>query len=177
MKMPWLSSFILSGFMVGSLAASVQPVGEWTVSDAHRTKSQNNTLCTWHFTVADYHAATNTSNIFDCDFNVTAASGSDCGVASFQDACTGNSSFAVNGGHSELGFVVVVLVNEVQGSQAYFGFSDGALDTASEIVQQTKPVYPQGITQQDEVVVQRQDSGNNTPSDTEWKVEDLFRGK
>ncbi|KAI2463772.1 hypothetical protein F4781DRAFT_415446 [Annulohypoxylon bovei var. microspora] len=177
MKFSWprFLFFLFSSATV-CLAASVGPTGELTVSDARRTKLRNNTLCYWHFTVTNSSLEADTIDIFSCDFNVRAVDGADCGVASFQDSCSGNSSFTVNGGHSDKGFVVIVLVDKAQGSQAYFAFSDGALDTASNISQQTKPISPLENTRRRDLVVGRQENGNSTPSTTEWKVEDLFRG-
>ncbi|KAI0834651.1 hypothetical protein F5Y06DRAFT_153524 [Hypoxylon sp. FL0890] len=178
MKSSCLPSLIsLAGLTAISLAASNQPIGEWTVSNASRTKSQGNTLCTWHFTVAESTSGGHTNSIFNCDFNVTAQPGADCGLTSFQDYCSGNESFTVNGGHSELGFVVAVLKNRVQKSQAFFGFSDDALDSGSEISQQTKPIYTQATVRRDGMVVLRDADRTNGSSATEWKVEDLFRGK
>ncbi|OTA90247.1 hypothetical protein M434DRAFT_372068 [Hypoxylon sp. CO27-5] len=177
MKVSWLTRPVsLAGLAAVSLAVSAQAVREWTVSNASRAKSQNNTLCNWHFTVTDSNLGVDTSNIFDCNFNVTAQPGSDCGLTSFQDYCSGDESFTANGGHSDLGFVVIVLENRAQKSQAFFGFSDGALDTASEIPQQTKPINPQAAVRRDEMVIRR-DGGSNNTSATEWKVEDLFRGR
>lgn len=138
MKFSWLPSLILfAGLTAASLAASLQPAGEWIVSNAGRTKSNSDTLCTWHFTVTDTTSGGHTNSTFDCNFNVTAQPGADCGLTSFQDYCSGNESFTVGGGHSELGFVVIVLENKDQKSQAFFGFSDGALDTGAEISQQS----------------------------------------
>ncbi|OTA67272.1 hypothetical protein K449DRAFT_389989 [Hypoxylon sp. EC38] len=178
MKLSWLlSPIFLTGFNAVSMAASPQPIGEWTVSNASRTKSNSNTLCSWHLTVTDTTSGGNTKNIFNCNFNVTAQPGDDCGLTSFQDYCSGNESFTVNGGHSELGFVVIVLANKDENSQAFFGFSDGDLDTGSEISQQTKPIYPQAIVQREEMIVRRDGVSGSQTSATEWKVEGLFRGK
>ncbi|KAI1138640.1 hypothetical protein F5Y05DRAFT_45564 [Hypoxylon sp. FL0543] len=178
MHLSWLPPFtFLAGFVAVSLAASGQPLGEWTVSNASRKRSQINTLCTWHFTVTDNTSGGHTNNVFDCDFNVTAQPGADCGLTSFQDYCSGNEAFTVNGGHSELGFVVVVLADTVQKSQAFFGFGDDALDSGSEIVQQTKPVYAQTTVKRDDISVPRDGGSAVVANATEWIVEDLFRGK
>lgn len=71
---------------------------------------------------------------------------------------------------------MIVLVNSAQGSMAYFAFTDDELDSGSKISNQTQPVYPQAFAQTGDLLVGRQDDGNNTPSSTEWKVEDMFRG-
>ncbi|KAI1458500.1 hypothetical protein F4805DRAFT_474471 [Annulohypoxylon moriforme] len=167
--------FFSIGFVAVSSAASLQSTGELTVFDARRTKLQHNTICAWHFSVINSTAGGETTDVFSCNFNVRVMEGTDCGVASFENSCSSNSSYTVSGGHSDQGFVVVVLINNAHGSLAYFGFSDDDLDSASNISNQTNPTYPQGTAQQRDLIAGRQDNGNNTPSSTEWKVEDLFR--
>ncbi|KAI1390824.1 uncharacterized protein F4822DRAFT_164080 [Hypoxylon trugodes] len=170
MKLNWWSSTFLAWSINICLATSVQPIGEWTISDTFRVKTQDSTICNWQFHVADSSQGSDAINAFDCEFDVTADSGTDCATKSFQTVCSSNDSFSINGGHSSMGFIVMVLVNVDQKSEAYFGFSDDALDSGSEISKQTKPVYPQGVTPPSSVSA-RQDGGNTT----EWTVEDLFR--
>ncbi|KAI2608913.1 uncharacterized protein GGS25DRAFT_295106 [Hypoxylon fragiforme] len=185
MKPSWLGfPLALSGLATSSVPVSAQSTKEeWTVSDARRTKSNSNTLCAWSFTV-DPSSGKHADSSFQCSFNVTTSSGGDCGLVSFaEDSCSGNGSFAVDGGHSDFGFVVMVLVNPDQRSQAYFGFSDDALDTGSDIPKQTKSVIPQGTRRRrDGVAVRQRLDGDDidddiTPSSTAWAVEDLFRGR
>ncbi|KAI1214734.1 uncharacterized protein F4807DRAFT_404369 [Annulohypoxylon truncatum] len=176
MKFPWsrfLSFYV--GFVTVCLAASLESTGDLSVSDVRRTKYQDNTTCTWHFTVINSTSEAGMTDIFSCNFDVRVVEGTDCGAASFENSCSNNSSYTVNGGHSDQGFVVIVLVNNDQGSLAYFAFSDEDLDSASKVSNQTMPTYPQATTQRRDLIVGRQDS-NSTPSSTEWKIEDLFRG-
>ncbi|KAI1415388.1 hypothetical protein F5Y13DRAFT_187491 [Hypoxylon sp. FL1857] len=177
MQRSWLSSsIVLAGLTTVSLAAaSIQPIGEWTVYNASRSRSQDNTLCTWSFTVADTTPEANANSVFDCGFNVTAQPGDDCGLTSFQDSCSGNEAFTVGGGHSGLGFFVIVLENKAQNSQAFFGFSDGPLDSGSEIPEQTKPIYSQAAVKRDKLPMRRDGVSNGTASATEWKIQDLTR--
>ncbi|KAI0884343.1 uncharacterized protein GGS22DRAFT_22307 [Annulohypoxylon maeteangense] len=177
MKIP-LSRFLFFavGFAAVRPAASLESTGQLTVSDTRRTKLQHNTICAWHFTVINSTSGADTTDIFSCNFNVKVVEGTDCGVASFETSCSANSSYTVNGGHSDQGFVVVVLVNNAENSLAYFAFSDDDLDAASHISNQTMPTYPQATAQRRDLIVGRQDNGNSTPSSTAWKVEDMFRG-
>lgn len=168
MKLP----IFLAGLTAVFSAPTAQAARDWTVSDARRSKSASNTICTWHFTVADSSPAGDV-NTFTCDFEARAASGADCGVSSFDAPCSGNGSFHINGGHSDQGFVVVVLSNPSQDSKAYFGFSDSALDAGQSIPKQTKPTSPQGTVRRDGVEA-RQHGGNGTAA--EWTVRDLYRG-
>jgi len=81
--------------------------------------------------------------------------------------CSGNSSgssgnkkpssFTVNGGHSELGFVVMVVQDEDEDLRAYFGFDDWALDDGFEIPPQTSSVMSSSSSSGSEVAAARSD--------------------
>ncbi|KAI0377933.1 hypothetical protein F5Y04DRAFT_168083 [Hypomontagnella monticulosa] len=168
------SSIFFAGLMAIFSAVPVQSERQWTVSDARRSKSNSNTVCTWHFTVADSGSAGDV-NTFNCDFKAQSVSGTDCGASSFDAPCSGNAAFHINGGHSDQGFIVMVLSNRNQDSKAYFGFSDTALDTAQPIPKQTKGASPQGTVRRDETAVRRQGGGKDVTPVEEWRVIDLFR--
>ncbi|KAI1376593.1 hypothetical protein F4677DRAFT_445389 [Hypoxylon crocopeplum] len=175
MKLSWLScTFILAGLTAASLATGGS-VGEWTVFDARRTKSQDNKFCAWQFALVDSSPEANASIAFQCDFDVTTPSGEDCGLGSFSNnSCSGNEAFSINGGHSDLGFVVMLLIHLDQRSQAWYGFADSALDSGSVIPQQIKQSYPLGNTRRNEIAV-RQSGGGSYGPPTKWTVEDMFR--
>lgn len=184
MQLRWLlGSLSLAGV---SLAAASDPLGEWTVSDVHRTKSADNTICDWHFAVTDSSPATYTnssstsgaaSSTFVCEFNVTTPSGQDCGASSFSSyPCSGNGQYTINGGHSTEGFVVITLVNPASETQAFFGFLDSDLDAPSDIQEQTKPVYHEfPPVKANRIKARQSEGGEGTPAGN-WTVEDMFRG-
>ncbi|KAI0896086.1 hypothetical protein F4806DRAFT_496210 [Annulohypoxylon nitens] len=172
---PRLLFLFSAGLVAAGIATSVESSSELSISDVRRTKVDSNATCVWHFTVINSTSDAGTNDIFSCNFDVRAVPGTDCGVASFESSCKSNSSYTINGGHSDQGFVVIVLVNSAQGSMAYFAFTDDELDSGSKISNQTQPVYPHALAQTGDLLVGRQDDGNNTPSSTEWKVEDMFR--
>ncbi|KAI0166906.1 hypothetical protein GGR52DRAFT_574870 [Hypoxylon sp. FL1284] len=169
MQLHWLfASLPLAGV---TLAAS-DPLGDWTVSDAHRTKSSGGAVCDWHFAVTTGGPGSS----FACDFNVTAPGGQDCGASSFSSyPCTGNGQYTINGGHSSEGFVVITLLNAANETQAFFGFLDSDLDKAADIQAQTKPVYHEyGVGRRDEVQMRRSDDADGTRAGN-WSVHDMYR--
>ncbi|KAI1327815.1 hypothetical protein F5Y16DRAFT_420719 [Xylariaceae sp. FL0255] len=88
------------------------------------------------------HSSTNasTTTAVTCEFQIVAPDGEDCGSRSFEDVhCKEptNTSFRMNGGHSEQGFIVMVLVDDDTHNSAFFGFSDAALDSGAVIPPQT----------------------------------------
>ncbi|KAI0392658.1 hypothetical protein F5Y17DRAFT_477533 [Xylariaceae sp. FL0594] len=94
---------------------------------------------------------------FSCDFAVTVPEGKDCRMEEFTGptcltvTTTSNDDkdsevedvermFRANAGHSEMGFVVMVVTDEDEGLRAYFGFDDSALDAGFAIPPQTSVV-------------------------------------
>jgi hypothetical protein len=136
---------------------------QWTISEVSRQRSDNNTLCKWHIHLTDTTpTSTSTSSssasapsvavvpifaAFTCDFEISVPDGQDCGLLKFSaPTCSSSSgnkkskSFIVNGGHSDLGFIVMVVQDEDEDLRAYFGFDDWALDDGFEIPPQTSTV-------------------------------------
>ncbi|KAI0096002.1 hypothetical protein GGR51DRAFT_62225 [Nemania sp. FL0031] len=75
-----------------------------------------------------------------CGFQVVAPKGQDCGTVNFgpTQCATWHPNIYVNGGHNrQNGFMVLVIVNMDENKQAYFGLSDGALDSGASIPPQT----------------------------------------
>ncbi|KAI1776294.1 hypothetical protein F4818DRAFT_440661 [Hypoxylon cercidicola] len=174
------SRWLLAAFSVAgaSLAAASDPLGVWSVSDMHRAKSADGTLCDWHFTVTDSrpianYSASGPGSTFVCEFNVTAPSGQDCGASPFSSyPCSGNSQYTINGGHSNEGFVVITLLNAVKRTQAFFGFLDSDLDAAADIEKQTRPVYHE--FKSGKMEARQTEGGDSTPTGN-WTVQDMFR--
>ncbi|KAK7964221.1 hypothetical protein PG988_011195 [Apiospora saccharicola] len=142
------------------MLANGAAVREWTVSNATRTRTTNNALCNWDFniTVTKLGQDTTTSsssttatmgdigqpdgNPIQCLFTVAANATVGCDLVQFTEVpCSGtvpgSSDFVVSGGHSDQGFVVVVLREPKLDAQAYFGFSDDALNNHDPIKAQT----------------------------------------
>ncbi|CAJ2507526.1 Uu.00g087120.m01.CDS01 [Anthostomella pinea] len=151
------TTLLLSGLLAVAIplpsadSDSDAATGQWMVSDAHRTKSSNNTVCSWHLRLSDPAPAPNTpgspTTTYTCDFTVVAPPGQDCGDRSWTVAkCSGNNAFVINGGHSPLRFVVMVIVNAVEKSQAFFGFPDLKLDTNTTIAPQIVARKPLGAS-------------------------------
>ncbi|KAK8112710.1 hypothetical protein PG984_013236 [Apiospora sp. TS-2023a] len=153
------SSVLFSAGMLANGAA----VREWTVSNATRTRTTNNALCNWDFnitvtklgqdtTTSSSSSSTTTATMGDlgqpdgtpiqCLFTVAANATVGCDLVQFTEVpCSGtvpgSSDFVVSGGHSDQGFVVVVLREPKLDAQAYFGFSDDALNNHDPIKAQT----------------------------------------
>ncbi|KAI1340930.1 hypothetical protein F5Y15DRAFT_422808 [Xylariaceae sp. FL0016] len=138
---------------------------EWIVWNAHRTKTADNTVCEWSLVINETmpSATSPTSNdttsdvdtSYDCSFQVVTPEGQDCGLKDIKDhKCTSNEAYKIEGGHSDQGFIVMVITNDRYGS-AYFGFSDHLLDSGADIPAQKKqpshigPVEPKRDIQGD----------------------------
>ncbi|KAK9770422.1 putative AA1-like domain-containing protein [Seiridium cardinale] len=76
------------------------------------------------------------------NFTVTDSQGSSCDLVQFSQKCPGPSGFEINGGHSDLEFIVLVLYNVRSAAKAYFGASDDALNYHADIPVQIKSAYP-----------------------------------
>ncbi|KAI0024463.1 hypothetical protein F4780DRAFT_602402 [Xylariomycetidae sp. FL0641] len=146
--------------------STAESVGPWTIDSANRTKSNNNTLCTWQTYVTVPSIATNVTAppdgnatvSFACDFEVVTLPDEDCGTHAFEDVkCSGNAAFRASGGHSGFGsgFIVFVLANRDLRAAAYYGFDDGMLDTGT-------PFAPQ-ISQTQAHTMKRDDGGHLPP--------------
>ncbi|XXH00150.1 hypothetical protein Hte_006492 [Hypoxylon texense] len=171
MQLRWLlGSLSLAG---ASLAAASDPLGEWTVSDVHRAKSADKTLCDWHLAVTDAGAPPST---FVCEFSVAAPGGQDCGASPFSAyPCSGNGQYSINGGHSSEGFVVLTVVDPGRETQAFFGFLDSDLDDgAADIQAQTKPVYHEFPPVNSKTKARQAQGGDGAPAGN-WTVQDMFR--
>lgn len=95
-------------------------------------------------------------------------SGQDCALNYFaRSGCSGNSQFTVNGGHNDEGFVVLTLMDDAQDTEAFFGFTDSALDAKADIPEQTRPTYLQSAIKQDELATRS----------AGWSLINLERGK
>ncbi|KAI0532426.1 hypothetical protein GGR58DRAFT_180403 [Xylaria digitata] len=122
----------------------------WTVDGVVRQRFNQYTTCKWHLEIQQFvvstpdngTASTSASDPVSCDFLVQAHTGHDCGFESFGPTkCNvANHGFYVNGGHNENGFVVMVVENVDDNTQAYFGFLDSALNAGAAIPAQTSPV-------------------------------------
>ncbi|KAI0471778.1 hypothetical protein GGR56DRAFT_677654 [Xylariaceae sp. FL0804] len=148
------------GDLLGAQQSAAGVVAEWTISDAARVKSADNATCAWHLVLTpDSPPSTTTSSAapssssqsssYPCDFVVAApAAGGDCGLATLPaTACSGNPAFDVALGHSDLGFVVMVVSRN--GEQAYAGFADAALDAGAPIAPQTVGAHEVGVPDSD----------------------------
>ncbi|KAH9909627.1 hypothetical protein F4778DRAFT_6758 [Xylariomycetidae sp. FL2044] len=143
-----VSSLLLLNTFYGR-ARSADSIGTWAVSNVTRHKTADNSTCIWNMVVNDSHAhPKDPSAAFECVFQVMAGDGrpgrdQNCGLSSFREsACSGNPVYTVGGGHSDMGFVVMVLLNNQLGAQAYYGFSDAELNAGANISTQNKPAYP-----------------------------------
>ncbi|KAI1505622.1 hypothetical protein F5X99DRAFT_428741 [Biscogniauxia marginata] len=153
----------------------VNPVSKWTVSEVHRSKWLDNTLCAWHMVVGAPTSpdVTPPPAPYVCDFDVISPAGEDCGLHPLSSHnCTGDRALSIGGGHSDQGFVVMVLVDADEGFQAYFGFSDADLDAAADIPAQTasaRPISSRALRARDRDEIS--DEGNSTA----WIVENMYR--
>ncbi|KAK8079097.1 hypothetical protein PG994_002904 [Apiospora phragmitis] len=140
-------------FVTASLLVSARPawaddqppVGTWTLDNVCRERSPDNTTCNWSFTIAasEYHGA---RPPVLCQFTVRGTKERGCDKQDLGDvACAdGASHYAVGGGGSNQGFVVISVVNPDENAQAYFGYSDVALNSnngSGHIPSQDKEAY------------------------------------
>lgn len=185
MQQRWfLTSLSLAGLSLAQSDPAPGPLGEWTLSDVHRTKSADKTLCDWHFAVSESGSNSSSSGLgpasFVCDFNVTAATSQDCGASSWAAVpCTGDVEYTINGGHSTEGFLVITLLNQGRESQAFFGYTDGELDGAAAIQAQTRPaIHEYGVAKRVRGVDARHEESvdSSTAAAGNWTVQDMFRG-
>ncbi|KAK8029984.1 hypothetical protein PG993_011275 [Apiospora rasikravindrae] len=180
-----MPSTLVSGILLAILvlfvqvADSAKSIGEWTVSSAQRIRSADNTTCNWSF-----HIQGNSSigdGIFMapivCKFAAHAARGQDCGLAPVtQVNCDGSDVWQVNTGHSDLGFTVMVLVNQPLYSDAFFGFSDEDLDARNDIAAQTESAYPIGANKRGLATKLRGRAVSSLDAKSQmWLVEDVMR--
>ncbi|KAI2780344.1 hypothetical protein F4815DRAFT_499851 [Daldinia loculata] len=119
-----------------------QPVGNWTLSNAVRTRSAGNETCDWKFLLSQSEAPSNSAPTL-CQFTVNADNGHDCDTATFSGvACNGTERYSINGGHAPEGFIVMVLLDLEENVEAYFGFDDKALNKGAHIPEQIIAAYP-----------------------------------
>ncbi|KAK7959527.1 uncharacterized protein PG986_004381 [Apiospora aurea] len=152
---------LVSGILLAMLALFTQAaepaksIGEWTVSSAQRIRSANNTTCNWSF-----HIQGNSS----------------IGGGIFMAPIVCNDIWQVNTGHSDLGFTVMVLVNQPLYSDAFFGFSDKDLDARNDIAAQTSDAYPNGANKRGLATKVRGRAVPNPDAEPQtWLVEDVVR--
>ncbi|KAK7993495.1 Transcriptional regulator WAR1 [Apiospora arundinis] len=184
----------LSCFAIGSLLASVtpawadgtdnNPVGTWTISNVRRVRSPDNTTCNWSFTLT-------ASEVDDgqppaqCAFTVQGTPELGCDKRDLGDApCTdGVTQYAIGGGWSDKGFVVISIVNPDENAQAYFGYSDTALNnrTDAPLPPQDKKAFriSSEVTsrrrhQRAIDLYEKRDSGKVEDA-TKWKISTLVR--
>ncbi|KAK8116597.1 uncharacterized protein PG998_004878 [Apiospora kogelbergensis] len=176
-----LAIFALFALFV-PVAESVESIGEWTVSSAQRIRSADNTICNWTFNIHGNSSIGDETDMTPivCDFAAHSDPGRDCGLAAVtQVNCEGSDIWQANTGHSDMGFTVLVLVNQPLYSEAYYGFSDQDLDARNDIAAQTKSAYPIGAVKKRRLAETR----DRAPSQSfaakaqpeAWLVEDVIR--
>lgn len=178
-----LAIFALFALFV-PVAESVESIGEWTVSSAQRIRSADNTICNWTFNIHGNSSIGDETDMTPivCNFAARSDPGRDCGLAAVaQVNCEGSDIWQANTGHSDMGFTVLVLVNQPLYSEAYYGFSDQDLDARNDIAAQTKSAYPIGAVKKRRLAETR----DRAPSQSfaakaqpeAWLVEDVIRSK
>lgn len=165
--------------MFAHAAEPAKSVGDWTVANAQRIRSADNTTCNWSF-----HVQGNSSiggditymTPIDCKFAAHSAAGQDCGlVTTSQVDCEGSGVWQVNTGNSDMGFTVMVLVNGPLYSEAYFGFSDRDLDARNDIAAQTSSAYPIGANRRGLAEVRGRALSKPDAKPEMWLVKDVVR--
>ncbi|GAW12499.1 hypothetical protein ANO14919_018690 [Xylariales sp. No.14919] len=158
---------------------------KWTLDEVVRQRFNDDRTCKWHLTIRQSITSANSttpgttnSTVADpvpCDFLVQAASGLDCSIQGFGPIqCNkANHGFYVNAGHDKNGFIVMVVENVDENTQAYFGYLDSELDSGTTIPPQTSPVksidYNTNVS-----LLAREDSELDTIG-TYWKLGNLIR--
>lgn len=122
-----------------------EPVAEWTLSSASRSRSENGTTCDWSLTIGD---DTSGAPAEHCQFTVTADENNPCDVIQFSNIpCTAESDWVMNGGFSDYqDFMVVIVYNVREQAKAYFGFQSRALDEGSLIPKQIVQAFSTKIS-------------------------------
>lgn len=155
-------------------------VGDWTVANAQRIRSADNTSCNWSFHVQGNSSIGGDAFLtpIDCKFAAHSAAGQDCGLVTISQVnCEGSDVWQVNTGHSDMGFTVMVLVNMPLYSQAYFGFSDRDLDARNDIAAQTSSAYPIGANKRGLAEVRGRAPSKPDAQLETWLVKDVVRCK
>ncbi|KAK9416043.1 hypothetical protein SUNI508_09816 [Seiridium unicorne] len=112
-----------------------------------------------------------------CNFTVTDLQGSSCDLVQFSQKCPGPSGFEINGGHSDLEFIVLVLYNTRSAAKAYFGASDDALNYHADIPVQVKSAYPASSMDKRWGRIQSRDEEDLVTNTRLWMVQNVTRGK
>ncbi|KAI1799961.1 hypothetical protein F4811DRAFT_567508 [Daldinia bambusicola] len=152
-----------------------QAVGNWTLSNASRTRSAGNETCDWKFVLSQSEAPPDTPPTV-CRFTVDADNGHNCDTVTFSGAaCNGTERYSVNGGHAPEGWIVMVLLDIEENVEAYFGFDDKALNAGAHIPEQIMAAYPPKTYNGHRA----RGLGEKTPfsrdDGTTWTVENMFR--
>ncbi|TGJ80907.1 hypothetical protein E0Z10_g7861 [Xylaria hypoxylon] len=161
--------------------ASAALTKRWTVDEVVRQRFNRDKTCKWHMIIHPLVASINgtTNSAADepvrCEFLVQVPSGDDCGIKEFGpiQCSRDNHGFYVNAGHNENGFIVMVVENVDENTQAYFGFLDSALDSGATIPPQTSPVKNIGYKTNVSLLARQDGSGNG--SAPVWTIGTLTR--
>lgn len=155
-------------------AAQVQAVGRWSVSDIQRHMSDDNVTCNWSLNINQLEWS---GRVTTCAFTVADHINKACDLVQFSALCPGESGFVVNGGHSGLGFVVLVLYNAVEDAKAYFGANDNALNFHADIPKQEKSAYPASSADKRWLGMEPRNDGDGTSTTHSLMVQNLTRSE
>lgn len=145
MQLPSLIFFILVS-NIGAMAVNgddpepEQPVAEWTLSNASRTKNADSSLCSWQLTILDEASKKPAET---CVFDVRKDDDDSCDHVQFSNIpCSAESDWVINGGWSRFqDFMVIIVFNVREKAKAYFGLASDALDGGRPIPKQIEPAY------------------------------------
>ncbi|KAI8958642.1 hypothetical protein F5Y11DRAFT_335566 [Daldinia sp. FL1419] len=152
-----------------------QPVGNWTLWNASRSRSAGNETCHWNFQFTQSEARSSNPTI--CRFEVGADDGHNCDTTSFSGiACSGTERYSVNGGHAPEGFIVMVLLDIEENVEAYFGFDDKALNSGAHIPEQIMAAYPPTAPKPSGAPSLSKIPELEGYNITLWTVENMYRG-
>lgn len=169
--------FLFALLLVGvshSAACQTSAVGRWNVSDIQRHMSGKKNRCDWRFKISQFEAQ---GPVTDCAFTVKDTQGQACDAVQFSEQCLGQSGFEVNGGHSGLGFMVLVLYNSREDAKAYFGASDDALNSHADIPYQIILAYPASTMNKRWLGTGPRDKRVLATNTRSWMVQNFTRSK
>jgi hypothetical protein len=148
----------------------------WTVSNVHRERAENNQVCQWSLLIRSSENPPAAPPV-ECAFNVHAVGELDCDKTSFDtvDCYNGMSSYRIGGGWSDHRFTVMSILSYGENAHAYFGFSDDALNSGDQILDQRKSTMPLGTQLHQQVL--RRHNGRTVENIPAWSIHDLFRSK
>ncbi|KAL7625227.1 hypothetical protein AAE478_004442 [Parahypoxylon ruwenzoriense] len=180
MKMFVILFFHLTFVLLVNAQHHLHSVGNWTVSDALRTSSVGNQTCYWRFLISQSEAPPDTPPTL-CEFFVEATGGQSCDLVSFTGVpCHGTEKYSVNAGHSELGFIVMVLHDVEEDAEAYFGFDDQSLSNGTHIPEQIVSAYPPSSMVTSRSPARNPDRHSSSllsqrATNITWMIDDLYR--